>query len=770
MIAGAERQVRIRTSRELASTRRHRSITRPAVRERARKAFSLCTVALVVCPQLLIAEVSTTDREDTGLTLLDHSTVSINGVVELILGGDEVDSRLTDLETRHLVPPLAHDTALYKTADYVAERIAIGVRDRLLRQASAFLDAATAFPDELARYSARVNHGVPNDQTPSFQHFLDFARVVEERHRSDGLSPSQDFIDFIRLIERGPGDRAMAAPIIGEVMNGLPIAPIFQTDRDFKRQVERQKGLIRTAVQRHISDDQAVSTRDVSLLIVVDSQSQPAERTPATTSSPDIAVALTDFIIDRARQELVTRLLLDLEHQLREQEFYLVIPGMLSFLSEFEDLDLNEFVPSFRAAGKGDLLNLATSLVDAGTVSDKRDQILLETLHDYLELARYGRQPWTKLSHSITSLSKLSNCFSRSLRVAGVLTHEWIYRDTPLEIRMPDLRYRITLDSIMRDSDTRIRYFEHLRKSSKSELTDMQFAELLDGVFARLSVHNPSAAMTTGSLSTVGDDFVRRTIEAVDFTDGELCGAVSTPELTEVGVSGGPEVRGQSDMFRMYMRMYLAGVEGQYTEGVSYGLRFLAYSGRYSDEQVRSLRRILLLAAGLAEAKSADEIQNQLHLFADPVGSFVAKRKPGFHATAGAYLGLSAGLEFLQGRLGYQFGGTLPVGVEISHAFGKCCSVGLFGAPVDLGIVTSYRGEFESEYTDKTELKIGWPQVFAPSLYLVLGFPRHYPFGVGVGVQYAPFLRDIDTGASEELEGVLRIVVMLGTDVTLFHF
>ena len=153
-----------------------------------------------------------------------------------------------------------------------------------------------------------------------------------------------------------------------------------------------------------------------------------------------------------------------------------------------------------------------------------------------------------------------------------------------------------------------------------------------------------------------------------------------------------------------------------------------------------------------------------------------------FHMTIGSYMGLKSGLEVLAGQRSgeYNFdwnnfdlhgGLALPIGLEMGWGVdgnGMCCSIGVFVAPVDLGLAVDYRIAALRDSTAANEpSEVYWTRFLSPSIYLVLGFPRDWPTALAVGVQYSPGLR---RGVAEEgtLVDAWRLSLMFGIDVTLF--
>lgn len=193
----------------------------------------------------------------------------------------------------------------------------------------------------------------------------------------------------------------------------------------------------------------------------------------------------------------------------------------------------------------------------------------------------------------------------------------------------------------------------------------------------------------------------------------------------------------------------------------------------------RTLLTVASLASGLAEAQSGAEVRAALDAASAPVGGWQAKRyREGRRTSITAFPGLTVGGEWLiDGPYSRTAGVALPIGPEVqllgrslsaSDAPGcfVFCSVGLFVPVVDLGALLSYR--LESSDTVESEPNSGFRQVFAPGLYVSLGVGRS-ALAVLVGGQFMPGIRKVSEDT--EISGhAWRLGAALSLDVMLFGF
>jgi hypothetical protein len=222
------------------------------------------------------------------------------------------------------------------------------------------------------------------------------------------------------------------------------------------------------------------------------------------------------------------------------------------------------------------------------------------------------------------------------------------------------------------------------------------------------------------------------------------------------------------------------------TAGGNHGLalsRTLALLGGVTGTPAsRNMLSIAGLAAGLAEARSGDEVRLAFEAAASPVGGWQAKRfREGSRSSINAYPGLSFGAEWLlpEATPGATVGVALPVGFEVqllrraSGAVGTpdctlgVCSLALFMPVVDLGSFLSYRisDHDDVESNPNTSLR----QLFAPGAYLSLGIGRS-PANLLLGGQLMPGQRKVTDPESRLSGNAVRFGLAIVLDVILMDF
>lgn len=501
----------------------------------------------------------------------------------------------------------------------------------------------------------------------------------------------------------------------------------------------------------------------------------PTNRTSSVTN-PSLAIELTEFVLDRARREIATRLLVEMSDQL-DGTADSAFEAMIFFIEKLNDFDAGEMVSALRVAAAEDLVRISGRLVDM-MFADQEAFGYLTDVSNTLEHVRSGGFPWVALSKHLYRHPTEGMCYSNSLAVTSLLAREWTEgRMRNVTLRNQLVERKLSLNEIQMDSEEREIYFTHLLSVLRPHLSEEAHSRqsrqlvvsLFDGVIARLDAAYEAYRGGDASIAIA----LRWTVDAIEFVDHALC----SDESSIYGAVSG--VRATPRMTELVVDMYLSAAERRYAELSSHALRFLDYSRSMpSDSQLGpqcglkakdcpsvnegvelrrlALDKMLLFAGAIVQAESSEDVADVLDLFSDPIGSFSTKRDLGLHVTLGSYVGLSAGYEGSERNV--FAGAAVPIGIEMGLGTDGCCSVGVFLSPADLGVIASYLISPD----DFAQPRIGWQQIFSPSVYFVLGFDEHSPFAVGAGGQYVRGLRTDE-------EDAFRFGIMLAIDVSLLR-
>ena len=183
--------------------------------------------------------------------------------------------------------------------------------------------------------------------------------------------------------------------------------------------------------------------------------------------------------------------------------------------------------------------------------------------------------------------------------------------------------------------------------------------------------------------------------------------------------------------------------------------------------------------AAVVNAENGDEISAAIEAIALPPGSASIKRQTISNIALNAYVGVTAGSEYL-----YDLNNSKgimavysPVGVAFSwgmyrirdknEGYNECGAITIFVSLIDIGAVTTYRfSDPESEALPE----IKFQNILAPGINIIYGFAGS-PVSIGLGGQFGPALRKITGESSEIRNGVnYRIHAFLAVDIPLLNF
>jgi hypothetical protein len=156
-------------------------------------------------------------------------------------------------------------------------------------------------------------------------------------------------------------------------------------------------------------------------------------------------------------------------------------------------------------------------------------------------------------------------------------------------------------------------------------------------------------------------------------------------------------------------------------------------------------RKVLLkygtFIATAVGAQTPQEVSNVIAAFALPPGSSAMKKYSKFSIALNAFVGLGAGQETLNKGLGTNpyYAVATPIGVSFNWGFNNYGSLGVLASVIDIGALTALRFQ-DNSASDLPDLKI--ENVFAPGAYLVYAVPK-YPIAFGIGAQVGPNLRSV---------------------------
>jgi hypothetical protein len=180
--------------------------------------------------------------------------------------------------------------------------------------------------------------------------------------------------------------------------------------------------------------------------------------------------------------------------------------------------------------------------------------------------------------------------------------------------------------------------------------------------------------------------------------------------------------------------------------------------------------------ANIAIAENGDDVKSALAAAALPPGSSRIKRINRTDVSINAYMGLGAGAEQLLDNT--QGAGndwaplatlSVPIGLAYSHKFKPTSKLSytFFVSILDLGAVTSFRIDSNNRVSSLPELSFS--NIIAPGGFLLANIDNT-PFTFGVGAQYGPQLRKINTLNNVDVESsAWRTMFLFSVDVPVFN-
>lgn len=507
----------------------------------------------------------------------------------------------------------------------------------------------------------------------------------------------------------------------------------------------------------------------------------------AAAPSQDVLMGLTDFVISRAKEELV---LLFLERMFRTDDRLVraAFPTTFALVERVSDGER----PSALAIGRIPLsvwratlthdyrrlprTLLATTATELCSTQECRDGV--EPLTVAAEVGYRiidGEQAFRVLSTAREWRPRLRNdAMETSVRMLELLATAYRVQGwTGSALHRHAHPYLLSARS-MTGSDAQQQTKAFLRLlvtdatppdgSLGAGLEEARMLAALQGVLRSLDA-------LAGLLSPEGAESVR-TGTAVK---GALAALVSSLQVAEV-LSGTADRSEELATLAERWRQTAGAIEAFAAH--DYGLAMaqttvLLMTVRQDERLPTAFHTVAGLAVGLAEAQDGAQVRAAFEAAAAPVGGWRNKRVgESRRPTVSAYPGATYGREWLvpgYGNESITFGAALPIGLEVQTPRGlaPAWSLGLLLQVIDLGSLVNYRISDDEDVEPQPNVSV--PQVFAPGLYVVLGL-GNTPLSLLAGGQFNPELRTLRDLNDSGIGSAFQLRVALGVDVVLLNF
>ena len=492
-------------------------------------------------------------------------------------------------------------------------------------------------------------------------------------------------------------------------------------------------------------------------------------------SLPSAVVAVTDFLISRAKAELVQSAFQEAAVAFGDQgsTLYKLLPSTRNVLDAADQLSYRVLMPTFRAAVKEDFKALPRNIATD------------------LAIYRNSGMNEAQIPDRVRLLSVVGDAFMRLESGADVLTilsdlnglqGEWKEKDLQWGLQFfsqfaKEFRARrghtgpnpneSLLDWLLSDRKAATAFVADLLSRLPSPPNDEFVAhvnehlpdvrELAAELYRLVNLRHPGTSASDGQVTPDRASVVHQ-IATVFQTVVPLLARDTT-------VQG---LRAETQMWREQIR--LAHSLWTAIEGRDYHRIVALMVDRLPALRTDSLQavRMLSFAASVASADGAEDLGEALEALADPVGSFRSRRlRNAWGLSLVSYVGIGRGNEQItdlaDSGVNY-LGAFAPIGIEASWGTGWWLigSIGIMGSLVDLGTLVRYRYE-ETDTMPEVHLQ----DVFSPAVSLVFGVTP-YPVSIGFTRQFSTRQRTLK-GAEEQLSAD-RTSFFLAIDLTLLRF
>ncbi|HEX2209977.1 MAG TPA: hypothetical protein VHG93_20040 [Longimicrobium sp.] len=493
----------------------------------------------------------------------------------------------------------------------------------------------------------------------------------------------------------------------------------------------------------------------------------------AIPSETTLILGLAEFMVERARDELVLTFLLELQQNSAQDVFIRnAMPSSYNVLRQVDALSVQSLLPAFRVAVAEDLSGLPLRLGETRVLNEMHICGNAATLIQATSLVYTRVRDIRGGTEPMLSLATLRDLDERRMqdprvrtpfRLLGLVATDYrFYQDSLQRFVQSSPKRRIYAGFLLHDLLPQV--VGDQQRTALINIMEEQQAEIEMLAQELRTLRDLTSQARTLSLDTTA---VRAVVGSV--LNVMRTGERFVPQEWRISLPS-------SSFIDDALEIHEALRQKNYPVVVAW-LGQAASTYFSSASRNPNTLRYLSFASTLASARTEEDVTRALRTMSAPVGSYRLKRQQpestrrAVTISINGYVGGGVGVERSEatdaqdeGQGGY-FGAAVPLGLEVSRAMWGG-SLGLYIPVVDLGTVTSQR--FLGDDDTEGSPEIGFRQILAPGFYLVYGPWSDKPFSFGVGVQSVGGLRE-STADERELD-VWRAGLFVGMDIMLLRF
>lgn len=506
-----------------------------------------------------------------------------------------------------------------------------------------------------------------------------------------------------------------------------------------------------------------------------------------------IADGAAQFLIERAKRELVIAYFEKFNEALNKPEFKTLFPTTNDYLSVFQAHQLSSMLAVLKDSFSEDLINLPANVINLEDLPEynslfaSNDGKLVKTgllLYDPIgqgdnvaELLQFlsdkNSTPLSQLDGSYSSIYssiKLGNIISESLR--SIQNDKlWVNQSQIIEMFNDNEQFHLYLGLLFQQTkdvtlhiDGKVIRISKLLEEAEDQIQKLEvlrsnlqeFVEILDQAN---KVWDDASSMLKSKQNIDFQLLQKHSLSLINLIEhsGNFTEAfIDTANLNQ-----------QLNQFTAKLTRAISLAENlrakEYTASLL-DVSVLLKSLSYNPEMLKELTKYGIFISSIAEADSPDKVQEILEANVLPPTSYRTKRLSKSSIDINSYVGVYGGwdidTENYNGSPG--FGPWVPIGPAFTiWTTEKGASNTIFFSFIDIGAFASFRLENTEEVLPEFDLQ----NIVSPGIFFVRGVNKS-PLSWHLGVQYGPNVREIEQGVEA---ASYRIHAGISVDIPLFN-